>query len=105
MNASQEAIDRLIRQIVEVVHPLRIVVFGSAARGDMSCDSDIDVLVVVPDGSHRRKTAQRLYKEVGNVGVPFDVVVATPMDLEKHKDNVGLVYKSVLREGKEVYVA
>ena len=105
MKAAQEAINGLVQQIVELVHPLRIILFGSAARADMSCDSDIDVLVVVPDGSHRRKTAQKLYKEIRNVGMPFDVVVATPMDLERHRDNVGLVYRSVLREGKEVYAA
>jgi hypothetical protein len=33
------------------------------------------------------------------------VIVATPSDLEKHKDNIGLVYYTILREGKEVYAA
>ena len=35
---------------MEAVHPLRIILFGSAARGEMGADSDLDVLVVMPDG-------------------------------------------------------
>ena len=105
MSNVQTTIDRLVEQIVQLAHPLRVVLFGSAARGNMAPGSDVDLLVVVPNGTHRRRTAQKLYREIRNVGVPFDVLVATPADLEKHKDNIGLIYRSVLREGKEVYVA
>ena len=105
MKTIQAAIDELVQQIVALAHPLRVILFGSAARGDMGPDSDIDLLVVVPDGTHRRRTAQKLYRDIRNAGVPFDVVVATSLDIEKHKDNIGLVYRSALREGKEVYAA
>jgi len=100
-----EAIGNLVKRIVDEVHPLRIVVFGSAARGEMAQDSDIDLLVVVPEGTHRRRTAQQLYRKIRGVGVPFDVVVATPNDLEKHRENIGLIYWRILEEGKEVYAA
>lgn len=105
MKTTQATIDQLVKQIVQLVNPLRVILFGSAARGEMGPDSDVDILVVVPDGTHRRQTAQKLYRDVRNVGVPFDVVVATATDIQKHKDNIGLIYRSVLREGKEVYVA
>jgi predicted nucleotidyltransferase len=95
----------LIQRIVEAVHPLKIIVFGSAARGDSKPASDIDLLVVMPEGVHRRRVAQDLYRRIRGIGVPFDLLVATPSDLEKHKDNIGLIYRTVLLEGKEVYVA
>ena len=98
-------IQRLVNEVVASVRPLRIIVFGSAARGDSSPDSDIDLLVVMPEGVHRRRTAQRLYKEIRGIGVPFDVIVATPRDLERHRDNLGLIYRSILADGKEVYAA
>ncbi len=69
----------------------------------MGKNSDLDLLVVMPEGVHRRRTAQKLYREITGLGVPFDIVVATPNDLEKHKQNVGFIYKSVLKEGKEIY--
>ena len=105
MHPDPALVDHLVRQIVAAVRPLRVVLFGSAARGQMGPESDPDLLVVMPDGTHRRKTAQQLYRTLDGRGHPFDLVVATPSDLEKHKDAVGLVYRDVLREGREVYAA
>ena len=96
-------LDRLVGEVVKRVNPLRIVLFGSAARDESGEQSDIDLLVVMPEGVHRRRTAQKLYREIKGLRVPFDIVVATAQDLEKHKDNDGLIYKNALKEGIEVY--
>lgn len=69
----------------------------------MGLESDIDVLVVMPNGTHRRKAAQTLYREVEGVRVPFDAVVATPEDLDRYKDSIGLIYRTVLEEGVVIY--
>ena len=105
MQSAPEAIEKLVRHIIELVQPLRIIIFGSAARGEMGPDSDIDVLVVMPEGIHRRRTAQLLYRQIRGLGMPFDILVATPDDLERHGDNIGLIYQNILREGREVYAA
>lgn len=105
MEAHSKAVDELVRRIVEEVHPLRIILFGSAARREAEPRSDIDLLVVMPEGVHRRRTAQLLYQNVMGVGIPFDILVATSGDLEKHKDNIGLIYRTILQEGREVYAA
>ena len=67
----QAQIDTLTRQIVEAVHPLRIILFGSAARGHTSPDSDVDLLVVMPDGTHRRHAAQHLYRSIRGITIPL----------------------------------
>lgn len=100
-----QTIEELTRQIVELVHPLKVLLFGSAARGDATTESDIDLLVVVPDGTHRRHTAQRLYREISDIKTAFDLVVATVSDLDKHGMTSGLVYQSALKEGKVLYAA
>ncbi len=105
MQSDLEVIEQLVQHIIELVQPLRIILFGSAARGEMGADSDIDVLVVMPEGVHRRQTAQLLYRQIRGLGVPFDILVATPNDLERHRDNIGLIYRTILREGREVYAA
>ena len=105
MQSDPEVIEQLVRRIIEIAQPLRIILFGSAARGEMGPDSDIDVLVVMSEGVHRRRTAQFLYRQIRGLGVPFDILVATPDDLEGYKDNIGLIYQSILREGREVYAA
>ena len=47
----REVLEEMVRRIVGAVHPVRIILFGSAARGQMGSDSDLDVLVVMPDGT------------------------------------------------------
>ncbi len=79
--------------------------FGSAAWGGMTADSDIDLLVVMPDGTHRLHTMQRLYGRIRGVTVPFDILVATVSNLEAHGDAPGLVYRDALRDGRELYAA
>ena len=102
---NEQHLQLLIDRIVEAVHPLRIIMFGSAARGEMGPDSDVDLLVVVPDGTHRLRTMQFLHTQF--FGIPFavDILVATPSDLVRHRDNVGLIYHTIVREGREIYAA
>ena len=53
----QQTLDDIIRRIVEVAQPEKIILFGSAARGEMNRHSDVDLLVV-KEGAHRRSLAR-----------------------------------------------
>jgi len=101
----KELLDEVVRRIVEVVQPLRIIFFGSVAKGRMGPDSDLDIVVVVRDGVHRRRTAQAIYKSPSGLGVPKDIVVVAESDIEAHANNPSLVIYPALREGKELYRA
>ena len=105
MARNQKNIDQLVKSVVEAVKPLKIILFGSAARDDATIESDVDFLVVMPEGIHRRETARYLYRHLGATGIPVDILVATPSDLERHKNNIGLIYRTVLSEGKEIYAS
>jgi predicted nucleotidyltransferase len=97
-------LDTIIERIVEVADPERIILFGSAARDEMGPHSDFDLLVVKSD-VHRRKLAQRIYRNLIGVGQPVDIVVVTPEDLERYADSHALVISPALEEGTEVYSA
>ena len=56
-------LDDIIRRIVEAAQPEQIILFGSAARGDMNPHSDVDLLVV-KNGAHRRHLATRIYENL-----------------------------------------
>lgn len=94
-----------VRRIVDAVHPRRIILFGSAARGQMGANSDIDLLVIMPDGVHRRETARQIYRALRRLGVPKDVVVVTEADVARFAEEPSLVIYPALREGKEIYSA
>jgi len=97
----QAVLDELVRRIVEVAKPPRIILFGSAARGDMRPDSDLDVLVVVPDGTHTRRTAGDLHERAARAGIPMDLVVTTESHLSAARNNEWLVFFHALKEGRE----
>ena len=98
-------LDTIVRSIVDLVHPLRIILFGSAVRGEMGPDSDLDLLIVVRDGVHRRQTAQMLYRQMPDTDIPLEFVVASQDDVQRYGDSVGLILRQALREGKELYAA
>ena len=105
MRPRQEQVDQFVRRIVEEVQPLKIILFGSAVRGEMGPDSDVDVLVVMPEGTHPRHTAEHLHQHLFGLQLGADILVATPSDLERHRDKVGLIYHEILKEGREIYTA
>jgi len=102
---SQERADDLVKRIVAAVRPHRILLFGSAADDSVATPNDIDVLVVVGDGAHRRRTAQCIYRNLGGFGISVDVVVATESDINRYKDSPGLVYREAVGSGKVLYAA
>ena len=97
--------NELVERTVAAVQPLRIILFGSAARGTMGPDSDLDILVVVPDGVHRRRTAQAVYASLAGMGFAKDVIVVTESDIREYGDDPSLVICPALSQGKELYHA
>jgi predicted nucleotidyltransferase len=83
----------------------RIVLFGSAARGDMGPDSDVDLLVIKSGVPHRRRLAQQIHQAFFGLGVPIDVIVVTPEGVCAFDGKVGTIIEPALREGREVYAA
>jgi predicted nucleotidyltransferase len=102
--AGARTLDEIVRRVVEVAEPERIILFGSAARGESRPDSDIDLLVV-KEGAHRRKLSQAIYRRLLGIGRSVDVVVVTPDDIERYRDAVGLVIRPALEEGRTIYAA
>src|SRR6266545_6607399 len=100
-----EILEELVRRISAAVTPLRIILFGSAAWGEMGPHSDLDVLVVVADGHDCIATAQTLYRQVRGLGYATDILVVQQSDLEKYGDNPYLIYHTALTEGKDLFRA
>jgi predicted nucleotidyltransferase len=104
---SNADIQRVVDLVVETVRPERVVLFGSAARGEAQDGSDVDMMVVVADGSNELAIAKQLYLELGRrrVGVGVDFVVTTSTRFERQKARFWSVFHDVARDGRELYVA
>jgi uncharacterized protein len=93
----------MVLRIVERFDPDRIILFGSAARGEAGPDSDVDLLVVMPVQGSRREKAIEIGVAVNDIPIPKDIFVTTPEDFERRKQIVGTIERPAEREGRLVY--
>ena len=93
----------MVDRIVEGFDPERIVLFGSVARGEVTKYSDVDLLVVMPDGTDRREAAVEMHVVLGGMGTAKDIVVTTPDEIARRGHIVGTVLRAALRDGKVVH--
>ena len=93
----------MLERIVNGFHPLRVVLFGSYARGEAGPDSDIDLLVVLPHVSDKRKVAVQIRRALTDIPAPKDIIVTSPEEIARRGHIVGTVLRPALREGKVLY--
>lgn len=98
-----QTLREVIRRVVRVAEPDRIILFGSVARGQGREGSDLDLLVVKSGVIRKRELARRIYRELVGVGVPVDIVVVTPEEVEEYRDRVGTIIQPAIEEGREIY--
>jgi len=105
MTRLMEIAEEAVRRIVEEAQPLRVVLFGSVAQGEAGPDSDLDLMVVMPDGVNRTETAYRLHRRFRGLDCSCDIVVVMDSEVEALKDNPNLIIHTALTTGKEMYSA
>ena len=98
---NQRILDDIIQRIVEVAQPERILLFGSASRGSMDRNSDVDLLIIKQGGDSDLRA--RIYERLYGVGVAVDAILVSPADVERYKDSHALVIKPALQDGTVVY--
>ena len=105
MGIKEELAREIVRRIVAVARPDRITLFGSAATGQMTRDSDIDLLVLEPTPGNARDESVRVRKALRGLGVPFDVIVMATDRLEESKNVIGGIAYPANKYGKVIYEA
>jgi len=101
----EETLQEIIRRIVQVAQPEKIILFGSAVRGKMGPNSDVDLLVIKGGEYHQGHLTGEIYMSLHGVGQAVDVILVTPEQVERYRNTHCLVIAPALREGKEVYHA
>ena len=108
----QLPLEEAVERIVAGFDPLKIVLFGSLARGEYRPESDVDLLVVIPDSggsvsdkhdSSNHEVTVEILRALKDLPFPKDVVVTTPEEIDRRGNLVGTVLRPALREGKVLY--
>jgi len=95
----------IVRRILAVSKPDRIIMFGSAATGEMTRDSDIDVLVVEQAPGNIREESVKIRTAIGDVDYPVDVIVIPTERFEATKHIIGGIAYPAHKYGRVLYEA
>ena len=79
--ATPELIQEMVDRIVRDFDPVKVILFGSQARGDAGPDSDVDLLVVMEGVTDLRDASVRVGASVADMPVSKDVIVTTPDEI------------------------
>lgn len=92
-----------IRRIVEALHPEKIILFGSYARGNPTPDSDVDLLVILetdlPVTERFLAVSNLLYPRP----FPLDVIVKTPQEIERAMHKGDNFIREIVSQGRVLY--
>lgn len=105
MGIDERVIQEIVRRILSVTKPDKIILFGSAATGQMTRDSDIDLLIVEPDTSDQRKEYVHIIKALWGIRFPFDILFITTQWFKESKDVTGGIAYPANKYGKVIYEA
>jgi uncharacterized protein len=95
----------VVDRVVERFDPLRVVLFGSLARGEPNYDSDVDLLVVFDrvELENKRGLSVEISRALAGIPVPVDVIVTDVDEIRRRGHLVGPILRPALEEGKVVY--
>ncbi len=105
MGVDETLLNEVVRRILAVARPDRIVLFGSAARGQMTEDSDLDLLVVEPAPANTRDRSVNIRRALGDVRYPVDVIVMSSERFEETKNIIGGIAYPARKYGRVLYEA
>jgi predicted nucleotidyltransferase len=95
----------IVRRILTVAVPDRVILFGSAAGGQMTPDSVIDLLVVERGPENTRNESIRIRHALGDIGFPVDVIVIATERFEETKGIIGGIAYPAHKYGRVLYEA
>lgn len=105
MSIDEKIIEEVVSRILLVTRPERIIIFGSAATGRMTPDSDIDLLVLEATPGNVREESVQLYRILRGMGYPFDLIIMSTERFEESKEVIGGIAYPANKYGKVIYEA
>ena len=105
MGIDDGTVSEIVRRVLAVSRPERIILFGSAVAGTMTPDSDINLLVVTPHPTNTVQERLRIWDSLGGLGVPFDVFMIGAEFFEDSKNIFGGIAYPAHKYGRVIYAA
>ena len=96
------AVDRIVSQF----QPVRVILFGSRARGDSRVDSDIDLLVVLAElPADPWAVTAAMRRAIGAIGIGKDILLTDLARVAARSHLPGTIEELAAREGVVLHEA
>ncbi|MGA7235721.1 MAG: nucleotidyltransferase domain-containing protein [Bryobacteraceae bacterium] len=105
MGVDETLLNEVVRRVLTVARPNRIILFGSGVTGQMTEDSDLDLLVVEPHPANTRDRSVKIRRALGDVHHPIDVIVMFTERFEETKSVIGGIAYPANKHGRVLYEA
>lgn len=102
---TEELLAEIVRRLVSAGAPLKIVLFGSRARGEGRPESDLDLLVIEESALPRYQRATRYRMALLDLLPEKDIVVWTPEEAREWAAVPNAFITMILAEGRVLYEA
>ncbi len=93
----------MVERLVSLAAPIKIILFGSYARGQTQAGSDLDLLVVEKEIAEPYDEALRLDRAMRDLRLPLDLVVVSEAHFNRYGGVPGTVYYRSRQEGQVLY--
>jgi uncharacterized protein len=99
-----DLLQEIVQRLVAEFHPNTIFLFGSHAWGEPNEDSDLDLLVIVPDSKESpAQRAVRAHRCLRSIVVPMDLLVKTQAEVDRFSGVYASLEAEILERGKVLY--
>lgn len=105
MGVDESLVREIVKRLLAVTQPDRIILFGSASTGTMTPDSDIDLLLVSRCPSNTVAEYTKLHQALRGLGFPFDIFVIGTERFEQTKSIFGGIAYPAHKYGRVIYEA
>ena len=96
----------IVSRLVKAYGPKSVYLFGSVASGEATADSDIDLLLVMPDdAAPERRRGSLAFHALRGIDASVDVVVWTRGYFESRQSVRSSLPAVIAREGRLLYAA
>ena len=96
-------IDYIVNQIVRKYRPLKIILFGSAARGEFDRLDDLDFLIIKDDVPSRGLERMRQLDELIDRNMAADMLIYRQQEIDERLDLGDPFIITLLKEGQVLF--
>ncbi len=103
MDKHKKIIKSITKQLITKYKPQKIILFGSAVKGNFTKDSDFDFLIVKEDVPLSGLERMRQVRRIVDVDAPCDFLIAKPSEIRERVRLADLFVREIIQKGVTLY--